>query len=295
MAKKKFNFGEVLNQTSKNDKFISFTKEIDVTQIIVNEKNFYGMREIEELAESIKMCGLLHNIVVNELSDGQYLLISGERRFKAYYSLYQEDESKYKMIPCKVLNIEDEDLKQWYLMEGNKQRTKNDYEIMEEVKQRQEYYEKLKSKGYKFGKKTRALISEDIGISETQVQRFKAVESNLSSNSKEYIKDENFNLADIKKVSDQPEELQQKKIEEILIEKNVPKLKKENKLDASISQEYTINDVEFTKNIENKLSYIQENLNQGMTFGGKEFGIVNAELEKINKSLKKITAIIFCK
>ena len=295
MAKKKFNFGEVLNQTSKNDKFISFTKEIDVTQIIVNEKNFYGMREIEELAESIKMCGLLHNIVVNELSDGQYLLISGERRFKAYYSLYQEDESKYKMIPCKVLNIEDEDLKQWYLIEGNKQRTKNDYEIMEEVKQRQEYYEKLKSKGYKFGKKTRALISEDIGISETQVQRFKAVESNLSSNSKEYIKEENFNLADIKKVSDQPQELQQKKIDEILIEKNVPKLKKDNKLDISISQEYTINDAAFTKNIENKLSYIQENLNQGMTFDGKEFGIVNAELEKINKSLKKITAIIFCK
>ena len=75
----------------------------------------------------------------------------------------------------------------------------------------------------------------------------------------------------------------------------MPKLKKDNKLDTSISQEYTINDVEFTKNIENKLSYIQENLNQGMTFGGKEFGIVNAELEKINKSLKKITAIIFCK
>ena len=298
MSKKKFNFGQVLNEISQRDKFISFTKEIDINQINVNEKNFYGAREIEELAESIKMCGLLHNIVVNELPNGRYLLISGERRYKAYYSLYQENKNEYNKIPCKILNIEDEDLKQWYLMEGNKQRTKNDFEQMEEIKQRQEYYEKLKAKGYKFGKKTRTLIAEDMGLSETQVQRFKTAEKNLSPQIKGSIKEKDFNLAEIKKVSEQPKEEQHHKINEIVQQKQSIKISKANKkhlhgVDNGYKyQIYSINNDDFTKKIAAKIDYITGKLENGIDLDVKHFEKFNVEIKKINAILDKITSIV---
>jgi len=41
-------------------------------------------KDLDELAESIKKVGLLHPIIVHELEDGNYELISGQRRFLAH-------------------------------------------------------------------------------------------------------------------------------------------------------------------------------------------------------------------
>ena len=45
-----------------------------------------GFADIEELAEDIKLNGLMHPIVVNK-SGGHFRLISGERRFRALQKL----------------------------------------------------------------------------------------------------------------------------------------------------------------------------------------------------------------
>lgn len=75
-----------------------FTQEIDIDLLVPSENNFYGIREIEELAESIKEYGLMHNVVVRKRNDGKYEILSGERRFRA---LREIDCKKSSMPHCK--------------------------------------------------------------------------------------------------------------------------------------------------------------------------------------------------
>ena len=70
-----------------NNDMIDRTEIIPLDSIVVNEDNIFNdcdsEESIEELAHNIEENGLLHNIVVTEIEDGKYLLISGERRFRA--------------------------------------------------------------------------------------------------------------------------------------------------------------------------------------------------------------------
>ena len=93
MAKKLNNTSAVnrlkeLNETIKNDnKKEEITNFIPIDSIVFNDDNVFNIDDsdesIAELAQNIEENGLLHNIVVVETKDNQYLLISGERRTKA--------------------------------------------------------------------------------------------------------------------------------------------------------------------------------------------------------------------
>jgi len=53
-------------------------------------RKLFSEVEIEKLAESIKEKGLLQPILVKELEDGQIIIVSGERRFKAHEQLKRD-------------------------------------------------------------------------------------------------------------------------------------------------------------------------------------------------------------
>lgn len=61
--------------------------ELDVDAIQLNPANDYRMldtdADIAELADDIERNGLLHNLVVSARSDGNHILLSGERRLRA--------------------------------------------------------------------------------------------------------------------------------------------------------------------------------------------------------------------
>ena len=109
---KKFSISEgMLNGISKNVKKVeeieardNFKVEyIDIENIKRNEKNFYEIVDIEELAEYIKLNGLNHNLVVRKLDNGQFELISGERRYTALCKLVKEGNKTFALVPCKVI------------------------------------------------------------------------------------------------------------------------------------------------------------------------------------------------
>ena len=61
-------------------------KEIDLDQIIVNPyqpRRHFSLEELEELASSIQMVGLIHPPVVRPKERDMFELVSGERRFRA--------------------------------------------------------------------------------------------------------------------------------------------------------------------------------------------------------------------
>ena len=77
---------EAGNAKSSQNRSLTGTLEIDVNKI---EPNPYQPRAefseelIAELAESIKVLGLIQPITVRETSEGKYQIISGERRYRA--------------------------------------------------------------------------------------------------------------------------------------------------------------------------------------------------------------------
>ncbi|MBQ7298306.1 MAG: ParB N-terminal domain-containing protein [Clostridia bacterium] len=86
-------------------------RSIPLNMIALNPENDYSSEdteeEIEELAHDIERNGLLHNIVVSDRTreTGKFVILSGERRYKAVSWLYRErQENKYAVILCKVLS-----------------------------------------------------------------------------------------------------------------------------------------------------------------------------------------------
>ena len=59
------------------------TKDINIDQLYSNDKNFYSIPDIEQLAQDIFAVGLLENLtVVHDPCDrGEYRIIAGERRW----------------------------------------------------------------------------------------------------------------------------------------------------------------------------------------------------------------------
>lgn len=87
--------------------------KIALSQIRTNPNNDYRSLDTEEsiqaLADDIKRNGLMHNLVVSKRKENDYVLLSGERRFKALNLLQNEevrnggDAGKYRFVPCRVV------------------------------------------------------------------------------------------------------------------------------------------------------------------------------------------------
>ena len=87
--------------------------KIDISKIDVNPNNDYRLSDTQEgimsLAKDIENNGLLHNLVVSKRENGKYIIISGERRFRALSYLFQKekdnngDVAKYRSVPCRVV------------------------------------------------------------------------------------------------------------------------------------------------------------------------------------------------
>ena len=82
-------------------------EEIDINNIYANEEQArkeFNESEINELATSIKRYGLLSPIIVTKTEDNHYMIVAGERRWRACKSLNLDK------IKCQIINNEEEDL-----------------------------------------------------------------------------------------------------------------------------------------------------------------------------------------
>lgn len=86
---------------------------IEISKIELNPNNDYRVQDTEEgiatLAADIENNGLLHNLVVSKRENGKYVIISGERRFRALNLLFDRevakggDVARYRYVPCRVV------------------------------------------------------------------------------------------------------------------------------------------------------------------------------------------------
>lgn len=185
-----FNFKGIADKVNKLDSKQDFNlQNIDIEKIVPSEKNFYGMRDIEELAEDIKVNGLYHNIVV--VSDGEkYKIISGERRYRALKSL------GYKKVPCQVRdNLSDIDGEIMLIQANAKTRELTHAEKMKQIEKLEELYTEKRKNGEKLEGKTRDIIGKDLGLSGSQVGKYQKINKDLIPELKEMLEQNSLDMA----------------------------------------------------------------------------------------------------
>ncbi len=129
--------------------------EIDITKIKPNpnqpRKNF-DEEALQELASSIKIHGIVQPIVLNQQSNGEYMIIAGERRWRA------ANLCGLKTVPAIVKNYTDKQVKEISIIENLQREDLNPIEAARAIKQLMDEY------GL-----TQETVSERIGKSRSNV------------------------------------------------------------------------------------------------------------------------------
>ncbi|RMD04930.1 chromosome partitioning protein ParB [Clostridium autoethanogenum] len=186
-----FNFKDIADRVNHLDSKQDFNlQNIDIEKIVPSEKNFYGMRDIEELMEDIKANGLYHNLVVTPFDDGRYKIISGERRYLALKKL------GYKKAPCQVReNINAIDSEIMLIQANAKTRELTNAEKMEQIERLKFLYDQKRKNGEKLEGKTRDLIGKDLNLSGSQVGKYQKINKDLVPELKEMFLKNNLDMS----------------------------------------------------------------------------------------------------
>ena len=94
---------------------VSLMEEIDINLISPNPKqprSNFDSEALEELADSIRALGVIQPITVNRAENGRYVIISGERRYRASRIAGKET------IPAYVREVNDQSLHEMALVEN---------------------------------------------------------------------------------------------------------------------------------------------------------------------------------
>ena len=137
---------------------------------------------MEELAESIREVGLLHNLVVRKCQESdRYELISGERRYWALKQLRDSGEIQWECAPCKVESGQTDAFAELQLLMANLQaRELTDYEKVYQAQRAKELLLELKKQGHSFQGRTRENVACMLGVSNAQVGRMESIWNHLA-------------------------------------------------------------------------------------------------------------------
>lgn len=176
-ALKKSNVSENLKVIEKKE--TDDIRFIEVNKIKPSPLNKYPIVDIERLAESIKTWGLIHNLLVvkSDDPDFEYEILSGERRFAAIDLLLKQGDETFKNgIRARVIGSTNDIDKEIMLIEANEEVRDDDPARRRQMIQRLE--DLYKARAEKNGTTINTIskdISNQIGIGERQVQRYRAV------------------------------------------------------------------------------------------------------------------------
>ncbi len=181
---KGFSISDLMNAQSRPDsKQQRFeAKDIPIGLLKPSAKNEYGIRDIEELAASIESMGLMHDLLVKPAdAQGRFEIISGERRYRACLLLHETDADKFVTVPCKVADAESEALSELRLIYANATaRELTEYEKTYQAGRIKELLQELKTEGYRFQGRMRAIVAGILSVSPAQMSRMESINDHLN-------------------------------------------------------------------------------------------------------------------
>ena len=171
---KKFNLAEFLPEgVSKSDP--SQVVEIPLAKLIANSRNFYGVRDVEALADSIALNGQLEPLIVYPYGTaGLFRVLSGHRRLAALQM------NKAESALCRVVEKPESSAREdLMLMAANGQRVKTGAEIAAEAERMTRALVQLRKDGAELPGRLRDLVADALGTSSTSLARKKVIDKQL--------------------------------------------------------------------------------------------------------------------
>ena len=160
----------------KNDEGAEVLREIPLDDIWQNPLNFYGIRDVEELAESIRLNGLMDPLVVYPMANGKFRLISGHRRWAALHTINAETAL------CRVVTKPESDAAETLmLIQANSTgRVLTPLEIAMQAEKMTTALIQRRKEGVEFSGRTRDIVADALGISPTALARKKVIKDRLA-------------------------------------------------------------------------------------------------------------------
>lgn len=181
------------------------TKDISISDIYPNGRNFYAMQDIEALAEDIKAVGLLENLTVTycpEAGSGRnYKLLGGERRWRALTLLVKQGYNEFSVATCQIRTAENARAEMIEIIMCNQQRVKTVWEQIEEERQLKATLQEMKEngetlKGYDLQNgRLRDTIAAILNYSAAKVGQMETIGKNLIPELQEALKNEQINFS----------------------------------------------------------------------------------------------------
>lgn len=181
---------------------------LDADSLNPSKENFYGIREIEALADNMLTAGNIEPVIVGKV-DGEYRIISGHRRWHAVMTNKQRGYEKFSKIACMVKEMS-YNMFMFTLISANAFNRKfNDYELVKQADLLREYTTKLvREDGLEIHGKMRDYLAETLGVSNTKMAQIDSINNNLSEEGKKALENGKMNFSKAYETSRLPAEKQ---------------------------------------------------------------------------------------
>lgn len=186
-ATKGFDLGDVLAGVlpvsgSDTREQISY---IELGLIDEDKANFYSVDGIDELAANIELIGLQQPLRVRENPDmpGRYLIVSGHRRRRALWILYEENPEKWGKAPCIVeQSAGSAALQELRLIYANADtRRMSSADLAQQAERVERLLYQLKEEGYEFPGRMRDHVAQACQVSATKLATLKVIREKLAA------------------------------------------------------------------------------------------------------------------
>lgn len=154
--------------------------QIDVHDLVRNERNFYGIRDVEELASMIAASGVVEPLIVTPTGDGKYRIVAGERRASATLLRLQRGDLIDPKVPCMVKtftgsgSLDERDMEMLCLIVSNRgqRQIRTAMEKLKEIEELEPIVKKI-YKDENMQGSFRKFFADKLSISDAQLQRLK--------------------------------------------------------------------------------------------------------------------------
>lgn len=187
MEKRKFNVMDVLGEqlagvAELNTSGPEQIEYIDIDLLDGDERNFYQLSDIDELADNIQMCGLQQPIRVRAGEGGRFTIVSGHRRRAALAQLVEKGLDQFRRVPC-IRETDDVSpaLQELRLIFANSSTRKlTSAEISEQSKRVEALFYQLKEEGYEFPEgRMRDAVAAACNTHGSQIARVRVIDARL--------------------------------------------------------------------------------------------------------------------
>ena len=179
----KFDLGNFVKTMSVPDSGTVGQERIEylpLAELHEDERNFYTVDKVEELAATIQSCGLMDPLRVRKSEDG-YTIVSGHRRAAALRLLAAED-SKFEQVAC-IIETGDipEQLQELRLIFANSAtREMSSADKAKQAERVEVLLYELKEQGMEFPGRMRDRVAEACRISRSKLGRLQKIQRNLA-------------------------------------------------------------------------------------------------------------------